>query len=227
MQIRDWMAKNVFTVEEDTSLMRVTRIMTENKIRRLPVVDDGRVVGIITDRDVKDASPAKTTTLDVHELYYLFSEIKVQDIMTRNPIVLSGNDSLEKAAVIMLETKISGIPVTDENNNLIGLLSETDVLRGFIHTSGIKDGTMQYIFDLDDATGAVSDVVRTLRDNNMRVISVTTSFEDTPKGVKRVAMRVISDGKGDYDALSDFLHSKYNVVFSARDELKNLPHKKT
>lgn len=225
MQIRDWMAKNVFTVEEDTSLMRVTRLMTENKIRRLPVVDSGKLVGIITDRDVKDASPAKTTTLDVHELYYLFSEVKVRDIMTYNPIVLSGDDSLEKAAIIMLETKISGIPVTDEKDNLIGLLSETDVLRGFIRTSGIKDGTMQYIFDLDDATGAVSDVVRTLRDNNMRVISVTTSFEDTPKGVKRVAMRVISDGKGDYDALSTYLHNNYNVVFSARDELKNLPHK--
>jgi len=225
MQIRDWMAKNVFTVEEDTSLLHVTRLMTEKKIRRLPVVDNGKLVGIISDRDVKDASPAKTTTLDVHELYYLFSEVKVRDIMTSDPIVLSGDDSVEKAAVIMLETKISGIPVTDEKNNLIGLLSETDVLRGFIRTSGIKDGTMQYIFDLDDATGAVSDVVRTLRDNNMRVISMTTSFEDTSKGVKRVAMRVISDGKGDYDALSTYLHNKYNVVFSARDELKNLPHK--
>ena len=225
MQLRDWMAKNVFTVEEDTSLMHVTRLMTENKIRRLPVVDDGKLVGIITDRDVKDASPARTTTMDVHELYYLFSEVKVKDIMTSNPIVLSGDDSLEKAAVIMLETKISGIPVTDKDNNLIGLLSETDVLRGFIRTSGIKDGTMQYIFDLSDETGAVSDVVRTLRDNNMRVISVTTSFEDTPKGVKRVAMRVISDGKGDYDALSTYLHRNYNVVYSARDELKNLPKK--
>ena len=225
MQIRDWMAKNVFTVTEDTSLLDVTRVMTENNIRRLPVEDNGKLVGIITDRDVKDASPAKTTTLDVHELYYLFSEIKVRDIMTSKPIVLSGDDSLEKAAVIMLETKISGIPVTDEDNNLIGLLSETDVLRGFIHTSGIKDGTMQYIFDLPDATGAVSDVVRTLRDNHMRVISVTTSFEEAVKGVKRVAMRVISDGEGDHDTLSTYLHDNYNVVFCARDELKNLPHK--
>ena len=115
MQIRDWMAKNVFTVREDTSLLDVTRVMTENNIRRLPVEDNGKLGGIITDRDVKDASPAKTTTLDVHELYYLFSEIKVRDIMTSKPIVLSGDDSLEKAAVIMLETKISGIPVTDED----------------------------------------------------------------------------------------------------------------
>ena len=225
MLIRDWMAKDVYTVEEDTSLLRVTRLMSEKKIRRLPVVNKEKLVGIVSDRDVKDASPAKTTTMDVHELYYLFSGVKVKDIMTSKPIVLSGDDSLEKAALIMLETKISGIPVTDKENNLIGLLSETDVLRGFIHTSGIKDGTLQYIFDLEDATGAVSDVIRTLKNNNMRVISMTTSFEDTPKGVKRFAIRVISDGEGDYDALTTLLYDKYDVVFSGRDELKDLPHK--
>lgn len=125
----------------------------------------------------------------------------------------------------MLETRISGIPVADEKGDLIGLVSETDVLRGFIHTSGIKDGTMQYIFDLSDETGAVSDVVNMLRENNMRVISVTTSFEDTSEGVKRVAMRVMSDGKGNYEELTGLLKNKFNVVFSAMDDLHNMPHK--
>lgn len=225
MQIRDWMTKKIYTVEESTTLLQAARLMKEKTIRRLPVVDEGKLIGIVTDRDVKDASPAKTTTLDVHELYYLFSEIKVKDIMTYNPIVLSGDDSLEKAAVIMLETRISGIPVADEKGDLIGLVSETDVLRGFIHTSGIKDGTMQYIFDLSDETGAVSDVVNMLRENNMRVISVTTSFEDTSEGVKRVAMRVMSDGKGNYEELTGLLKNKFNVVFSAMDDLHNMPHK--
>jgi len=99
MQIRDWMTKNLFTVTQSTTLLKAARLMKENSIRRLPVVDNGKLIGIVTDRDVKDASPAKTTTLDVHELYYLFSEIKVKDIMTHRPIVLSGDDSLEKALV--------------------------------------------------------------------------------------------------------------------------------
>ena len=95
MQIRDWMTKKLYTVAETTTLLQAARLMKEKTIRRLPVVDNGKLIGIVTDRDVKDASPAKTTTLDVHELYYLFSEIKVKDIMTYNPIVLSGDDSLE------------------------------------------------------------------------------------------------------------------------------------
>ncbi|MFP3982683.1 MAG: CBS and ACT domain-containing protein [Desulfurivibrionaceae bacterium] len=223
MLIQDWMAKDVMTVDENTSLMRATRTMKEKKIRRLPVVSHGKLLGIVTDRDVKDASPSKTTTLDVHELYYLLSEMKVKEVMTKDPIVLSGDDSLEKAAIIMLETRISGIPVTDDQGHLIGLLSETDVLRGFIHSTGIKDGAMQYVFDLPDQPGSVTEVVKVLRENQMRIISVLTSYEDAPEGMKRVAIRVITEGDGDYDALSTTLQENFTLVLKARDELKNLP----
>ncbi len=223
MLIRDWMAKNVLTVDENTSLMRATRIMKENSIRRLPVVSHGKLIGIVTDRDVKDASPSKTTSLDVHELYYLLSEMKVKDVMTPSPIVMHGEDSLEKAAVIMLECKISGIPVNDSSGYLTGLLSETDVLRGFIHSTGIKDGAMQYVFDLVDEPGSVTSVVKILRDNHARVISVLTSFEDAPDGIKRVAIRVLVGEKGDVDQLSAILQENFTVLFQGKDELKDFP----
>ncbi|MFH1215093.1 MAG: CBS and ACT domain-containing protein [Pseudomonadota bacterium] len=227
MLIHDWMAKQVLTVDENTSLMRATRTMKENSIRRLPVVSNGNLIGIITDRDVKDASPSKTTTLDVHELYYLLSEMKVKDIMTSNPIVLGGHESLEKAAVIMLEYKISGIPVVDKSGQLIGLLSETDVLRGFIHSTGIKDGAMQYVFDLKDEPGAVTSVIKVLRENNARVISVLTSFEDAPEGTKRVAIRVLPENPEAVEDLSKILAENFTVVFQGKDELKDIPAKKT
>lgn len=226
MLIRDWMAKDVVTVEENFSLMRATRIMKENTIRRLPVIAQGKLVGILTDRDVKDASPSKTTTLDVHELYYLLSEMKVKDVMTPDPIVLAGDDSLEKAAVIMLETKISGIPVTDNKGKIAGLLSETDVLRGFIQSTGIKDGAMQYIFELADSPGSVTSVIKVLRNNKMRIISVLTSFEDATEGMKRVSIRVVAENGGDFSQLTSILKDNFSVVFQAQDELKNLPQKK-
>ncbi|OKY75573.1 MAG: hypothetical protein BM485_07525 [Desulfobulbaceae bacterium DB1] len=226
MLIRDWMAKNVLTVDENTSLMRATRVMKENSIRRLPVVSHGKLVGIITDRDVKDASPSKTTSLDVHELYYLLSEMKVKDLMTPSPIVIGGHESLEKAAVIMLECKISGIPVIDESGYLIGLLSETDVLRGFIHSTGIKDGAMQYVFDLVDEPGSVTRVVGVLRENNARVISVLTSFEDAPSGKKRVAIRVLPINPDEAENLSDLLAKNFTVVFQGKDELKDVPKRR-
>ena len=175
MLIEDWMAKNVLTVDENTSLMRATRIMKENNIRRLPVVSHGKLIGIVTDRDVKDASPSKTATLDIHELYYLLSEMKVKDVMTASPLTLKGKDSLELAAVIMLEDKISGLPVVDDAGRLIGLLSETDLLRAFVRSTGIKDGSRRYVFDLPDAPGSVTKVMDSLRRYDARVISILTS----------------------------------------------------
>lgn len=226
MLIHDWMAKDVLTVDENTSLMRATRIMKENSIRRLPVVSHGKLIGIITDRDVKDASPSKTTSLDVHELYYLLSEMKVKDVMTPKPLTLSGDDSLEKAAVIMLESKISGMPVVDTSGYLIGLVSETDVLRGFIHSTGIKDGALQYVLDLVDEPGSVTKVVQILREHKARVISILTSFEDAPDGMKRVAIRVMAAEGGSMEDVSAILNENFTVVYQGKDELKNLPKRK-
>lgn len=226
MLIKDWMAKEVLTVDENTSLMRATRVMKENNIRKIPVVSHGKLLGIITDRDVKDASPSKTTSLDIHELYYLLSEMKVKDVMTKDPITMTGTDSLEKAALIMLENKISGIPVLDESGHMQGLLSETDVMLGFIHATGIKDGAIQYVFDLSDSPGSVTEVVQVIRDNEARVISILTSYEDAGEGKKQVAIRVTLSPSSSYEALTQVLSEKFKVVFHAKDDLENLPRKK-
>jgi acetoin utilization protein AcuB len=226
MLIKDWMAKEVLTVDENTSLMRATRVMKENNIRKLPVVSHGKLLGIVTDRDVKDASPSKTTSLDVHELYYLLSEMKVKDVMTKDPITMVGTDSLEKAALIMLENKISGIPVLDEYGHMQGLLSETDVLLGFIHATGIKDGAMQYVFNLVDSPGSVTEVVKVIRENEARVVSILTSYEDAGEGMKQVAIRVMLPSTLTPEKLTKELSGRFTVVFHAKDDLDKLPRKK-
>jgi len=225
MLIKDWMARDVLTVDENTSLMRATRILKENNIRRLPVVAHGKLIGIVTDRDVKDASPSKTTSLDIHELYYLLSEMKVKDVMTASPLTLRENETLEKAALVMLEDKISGLPVVDSEGRLVGLLSETDVLRGFIHSTGIKDGAIQFVFDLPDQPGSVTRVIEAMRKHNARVISVLTSFEDAGEGQKQVAIRVTVEDAAREEALVKELQENFIVVFHGRDELKNMPRR--
>ncbi|MDH4320014.1 MAG: CBS and ACT domain-containing protein [Desulfobulbaceae bacterium] len=225
MLIKDWMAKDVLTVNEDASLMRVTRIMQENNIRRLPVVANGMLVGIITDRDVKDASPSKAASMNIHELHRMMSEMKVTEVMTPTPMTLSGNDSLEKAALIMLECKISGLPVADQEGRLTGVISETDVLRAFIHSTGIKDGAVQFVLHLNDAPGSVTKLIETLRQHKTQVISILTSYEDAPAGKKKVAVRVLPENQATADTLPQILADNFDVVYHAKDELKNLPRK--
>lgn len=196
MLIKEWMATAILTVDANTSVMRATRTMKENSIRRLPVLSHGKLVGVITDRDLKEASPSSQADMDIHEMYYLLSEMKVKDVMTKDPICLKQNDTLEKAALIMLRKTISGILILDDNKNLVGILSESDVLRGFIHATGIQNGAYQYVMDMPDKSGSVSRLIDTFRQHKAKILSILTSFEDAPAGLKRVAVRIkVEDGE--------------------------------
>lgn len=227
MLIKDWMATAVLTVDANTSVMRATRVMKENNIRRLPVLSQGKLVGVVTDRDLKEASPSSTSDMDIHEMYYLLSEMKIKDVMTDKCISMHLDDTLEKAALIMLMEKISGIMILDFDDKLVGLLSETDILRGFIHATGIQDGAYQYVIDMPDEPGSVTKVIDTLREYNAQILSILTSFEDAPPGQKRVAIRISIDD----DKLPDFVQDistleNYHIVFHNKDELQDLPSKK-
>lgn len=227
MLIKDWMATTILTVDANTSVMRATRTMKENNIRRLPVMSHGKLIGVITDRDLKEASPSTTSDIDIHEMYYLLSEMKVKDVMTDKCIALKQNDTLEKAALVMLKERISGIMILDDEEKLVGLLSETDILRGFIQATGIQDGAHQYVIDMPDAAGSTTRIIDLLRQKEARVLSILTSFSDAPRGTKQVSIRILAEDKvaEEIDKQIEALEH-YHVVFHGKDELHNLPTKK-
>ncbi len=145
--------------------------------------------------------------------------------MTVAPLTLKGKDSLELAAVVMLEDKISGLPVVDDEERLIGLLSETDVLRAFVRNSGIQDGAWCYVFDLPDVPGSVSKVVENMYRCEARVISIFTSFEDVAQGQKQVSIRIIVPDSIKSEELHQRLLANFTVLDFGIDDLKNRPRK--
>lgn len=224
MLIKDWMATAILTVDANTSVMRATRTMKENNIRRLPVLSHGKLVGVVTDRDLKEASPSSTSEIDIHEMYYLLSEMKIKDVMTDKCICLKQDDTLEKAALVMLKERISGIMILDENENLVGLLSETDILRGFIEATGIQDGSYQYVIEMPDQPGSTTKIIDLLRKKDARVLSILTSFSDAPRGSKTVAVRISAE-EAIIAELSKEINGleNYKIIFQGKDELHNLP----
>jgi CBS domain-containing protein len=107
MLVKSWMTTDLVTVEEDTPMMKASIIMKEKNFRSLPILNKkGKLVGIVSDRDLRDASPSKSTSLDVHELNYLISTIKIKDLMTRNVVVVRPDERVEFAAILMLENKL-------------------------------------------------------------------------------------------------------------------------
>ncbi len=119
MLVKNWMSKNVITINVDDSMQEAVNSLKQHDIRMLPVMKKGKLVGIVTDRDLKKASASDATTLDIHELLYLISEIKVQSIMTKDPITVPQDYTVEETAEVLLENKISGAPVVVRNGDVV------------------------------------------------------------------------------------------------------------
>jgi CBS domain-containing protein len=132
--VRDWMTTSPVTITPKTSLAEAHRLMKQKKVRRLPVVEQDRLVGIVALSDVLEAEPSGATTLSIYELNYLLAELKVDKIMKHNVITVQPTASIRDAASIMLEHKIGGLPVV-EAGRLVGIITESDIFRMIIRTS--------------------------------------------------------------------------------------------
>ena len=126
--VKDWMTKEVITISANSTLPEAHQIMMNEEIRRLPVVDEnGRLVGIITLGDVRGAQPSPATSLSIWELNYLLSSLKVEKIMTPDPITVNIEATIGEAARLMLENRLSGLPVVDNDGKLEGIITESDI----------------------------------------------------------------------------------------------------
>lgn len=127
--VQEWMTNNPITVTLDTTLPKAHRLMIENQIRRLPVVKNGHVVGIVTRGDIRGAEPSGATSLSIWEINYLISRLKIEEIMTPRPRTISPSATVAEAAETMLENKVSGLPVVDDGGRLVGIITESDIFR--------------------------------------------------------------------------------------------------
>ncbi len=130
--VKEWMTGNVITVSSETTLPEAHRLMSENRIRRLPVTKNRRLIGIITRGDVREAEPSDATTLSIWELNYLLAKLSIAKIMTKDPLTISPEATLGEAAEAMLERKISGLPVIDDEKRVVGMITESDIFRAVV-----------------------------------------------------------------------------------------------
>jgi acetoin utilization protein AcuB len=222
MLVKDWMTADPITVGPDTSVMKTSQMMKENNVRRLPVLDEsGKLVGIVSDRDLKEASPSKATTLDVHELYYLLSELKVKDIMSRKVRTILPNDTVEKAAVIMLESKVTGLPVA-EDGKVVGILSEGDVFRVLTSITGIYRGGTVFSFVLEDRPGSIKEVADVIRKHGGRMVSILTSYDMCEEGTRKVAIRIADMAQDKLQGLEKELEGEFTLDHVGHDELSDI-----
>ena len=130
MRVKDLMSRSPITVLPDTPVLDARRLMQERRVRHLLVLEDGRLAGIVTDRDIRLNLPSPATTLSVWELNYLLARLTVAEVMTKSVIVVEPTRGAREAVAILLGEKIGALPVVDEGF-VVGIVTETDFLRAF------------------------------------------------------------------------------------------------
>jgi acetoin utilization protein AcuB len=126
--VRNWMTPNPITISPSTTLPQAQQIMMEKKIRRLPVIWNNHLVGILTLGDIREAKPSDASSLSVYELNYLLDQLTVKAIMTSDPVTVHPDSTIARAAQLMLDNKIGGLPVV-EDGKLVGIITEMDFCR--------------------------------------------------------------------------------------------------
>lgn len=189
MNVSKRMMRNPLWVDEDDSMKKAMELLKERGIRHLPVLKGGeKLVGIVSERDIKQASPSPATALEIREIYYLLDKVKVKQIMTRRPYTISSTAPIEEAALIMREKKIGCIPVVDEGK-MVGILTETDILDAFIESMGVSGPGYRVELALPNRPGMLFEVLKLMNDFEANIVSVATAAHDDP-GKKVLILRL-------------------------------------
>jgi len=206
------MTKNPITVDSETLVIDAQKIMKENNIRRLPVVDKGKLLGIVTKHDLLEASPSPATSLSVHELNYLLSKMKVKEIMKKNPVTLTPDTPFEEALKIGQEKKIGAFPVM-ENGKLVGIATESDIVRFLTRALGIREeGSRITIEGLGGKLSHLEKIISIVNQHNTIVLSVIS----LPRPEKKDWMIVLRLKTSSPDPIVvDFKKAGYDVTYSA------------
>jgi len=205
MLVKDHMTTKVITIAPSTSVSDALNLVRINKIRRLPVIDrEGKLIGIVSEKDLLYASPSPATSLSVYEIGYLLSKLKVEDIMTRTVISVDENLPIEEAALIMAQNKVGALPVV-RGGKLVGIITETDIFKVLLDMLAARSGGVRITLEVPDRPGILSSLSAAIAEKNGDIIALGTFSAPDPsqaivtlkvKGINESDMRAIAEAQG-------------------------------
>ncbi len=155
MLVGERMSKPVVTVSPDLPISDALNLMKKERIRRMPVVKDGKLTGIVSDKDLLNASPSPVTTLSIWEMNYLLGKVTVSEVMSRNVMTVTEDTPIEQAARIMADNKIGGLPVMHEGH-VTGIITETDLFKVFLELLGARESGVRVTALIEDRPGKLA-----------------------------------------------------------------------
>ena len=213
MLVKTSMSTPAITIDVNDSMNDAIKLLKKHNIKMLPVMEKGKLVGIITDRDLKRASASDATTMEIHELLYLISKIKIKDIMTKNPVTVPPDYTIEETAEVLLKHKISGVPVVDHYGMVVGVITQNDIFRIIISLTGAEKRGIQFGIEVEDRPGSIKEVADVIREHGGRMASILTSYDMAPEGFRRVYIRMYGIDRFKINRLEKALKEKARLLY--------------
>lgn len=216
MYVGRFMHTDLVTVTPSTSLVEARDLIAEKQIGHLLVVDEGeKLVGLVSDRDLKQSWASPATTLSTYELNYLLKQLTIEMIMVKKTIIISPDTTIERAALIMQENRISALPVV-ERDELVGIITTTDVVRVLLEAIGIDDDSSRFTVLVDDRIGRGAEVLRILKEHGINMRSLISWPDKDRPGVYHLVMRVTGTGE---EAVSVLTQAGFKVLTEYIEDL--------
>jgi acetoin utilization protein AcuB len=210
MRIKDVMTKDVVTVDEKTSIHDARKILSDNKIRRLPVVREDKLIGLVTERMLLEASPSQATTLSIYELQYILAKMRVSEIMVKKPVTISSSMPVEEALKLGREKGYGGFPVVD-NDKLVGMITESDIVNIMGKLIGVFETGVRIDIDTDKRFGNLQSIMKILDEKKIPLLSLMLlSDSDSGSGYCHIFLRLKID-RGD-EIAEELKSAGFNVT---------------
>ena len=215
MFVANRMAKNPVTVSPNTPVDEAASAMKKGHFRRLPVVEDGKLVGFLSDKDIMRVAPSPATTLSRYEARSLLAKLKIGDIMNKEVISVNEDATIEEAALIMYNHKIGGLPVVSSVGAVVGIITETDIFKTFVDVMALEEGRTRFTIDTEDKVGVVAVIAGVFADSGYSLDSLVTCRQPTGRYEIVVRTSVTDDAK--IAALTKAIEAKgYKVIHTAK-----------
>jgi acetoin utilization protein AcuB len=213
MFVRDRMTRNPVTVTPDTSVSEALNIIRQHNVRRAPVVDKQKhLVGIVAEKDLLYASPSPATSLNVYEIGYLLSKLKVKEIMAKTVVTVTEDVPLEEAARIMVDNGVGGLPVV-RDRTVVGIITETDIFKILLEMMGARDEGVRLTIQAVDEPGTLSRIAGAIAGVGGDIISLGTFYGDD----RREALLVVKVCCVEGQVLTEALRSVGAIVLDVRE----------
>ncbi|NLA58830.1 MAG: CBS domain-containing protein [Firmicutes bacterium] len=180
MMVKTRMTPNPITATPDMGVLDALKLMRKHKVRRLPVLENDKLVGIVVESELLRVAPSPATTLSVFEMNTILNKITVKEVMTPDPVTVTPDTLIEEAAVLMRENVVSGLPVLD-NGKLVGIITETNIFDAFVDSMGLRSNGIRLALETEDRAGVLAEITRIIRDHGINIISLATFYDGEEK----------------------------------------------